>query len=50
MRQIKLLEEDARLINQLMQVLSVDDPAHPEDLRHAVIRWVIGILVRVKWL
>ena len=47
---VKLLPEDVQLLNRLMAVLDVSDPAHPEDLRHAVIRWVIGILVRIKWL
>lgn len=47
---IELLSEDSQLINQLMQVLSVDDPARPEDLRHAVIRWIVRLLVRIPWL
>jgi hypothetical protein len=48
--QLQLLPEDMTLLNKLMKVLDVSDPAHPEDLRHWVIRKVISILVRIPWL
>jgi hypothetical protein len=46
----KLEKEDYELLMLLGQVLDVSDPARPEGLRHVVIRFVVNLLLRVKWL
>jgi hypothetical protein len=49
--EVKILPEDGVMLSNLIRVLDVSDPARPEDLRHVIIRFVIGkIILRIfKW-
>jgi hypothetical protein len=46
----KFYPEDKMLITRLVRCLDVSDPAHPEGLRHVVIRLTNYLLLRIfEW-